>query len=72
MNEQRLWDVVVQNSRHIAIINDELGTICERLRGVEVHVELLEGMMWWGLGILAAIFVGMVVNIFLVKRNGRR
>ena len=72
MNEQRLWELICQNAKHIEVINKEMGGILQKVAGIEVHIGYLEGMLWWGLGILAAVFVGMLANIFMTKKNGIR
>ena len=72
MNDSRLWDLILQNAEHIKIINHELGDVVAEMAGINAHVEILEKMMWWGLGMMASIFVALIINIMITRKNGKR
>lgn len=65
MTEQFLWDVVQKNAGHIEKINRELG-------GLLSSMEWVRTLLTWQFTFVGLIFIGVLVNIIMTRRNGRR
>ena len=72
MTEMQLWDVVRANATHIEVINRELGELTVELSKVVISVEWIKEIITWQFGCFAIVLAGLVINIFLTKRNGKR
>lgn len=65
MNTKLLWETVTQNAEHIETINRELGEILTSLGWIK-------SIMICAISITGMILAGVVTNLLLIRRNGRR
>ena len=65
METQRLWELVTQNAKHIQIMNRELGEIV-------AQIEYIREILNWQFGLLAMVLCGIILNIVVTKKNGKK
>lgn len=65
MEEKLLWDIVLQNAYHIETINKELG-------GVLTSLQWIRAIMICQISMVGVVLVGVISNILLTRRNGRK
>lgn len=65
MEEKLLWDIVLQNAYHIETINKELG-------GVLTSLQWIRAIMICQISMVGVVLAGVISNILLTRRNGRK
>jgi len=64
MNEKLLFELITKNSRHIEIINHELGKLCSQVDWLTWAVRSLI------IGVIVSVGL-MVINIMLTSKNNK-
>lgn len=66
MSDALFWELVQNNSEHIATLNDEFGEIAQRMAVVETKVETIEMLSW---GVIMLVISLVVKSLWEVIQN---